>query len=205
VGGATKVKRAVRSGGRRSGAETRAALLEAARRRFAECGYGGATVRQIASDAGVDAAMVIRYFGSKEALFFEAAKASPDVVQEIIRTAPRERLGEELIRATASHWAEAEPTLVALLRSGGLEEAGELLRRRLRSDVRDQMLGLLEGEDAPLRAELAAAVMVGLLTVRAMLPDGEIAAADPERLARSYGPTLQAALFGAASAEPASA
>jgi len=85
---------------------------------------------------------------------------------------------------------------VALVRSAGLEEAGELLRRRLRCDVRDHMLGLLEGEDAPLRAELAAAVMVGLVTVRAMLPDGEVAAADPDRLARRYGPALQAALFG---------
>jgi len=77
LGGATRTKRAVRSGGRRSGAETRKALLEAARRRFAASGCGGATVRQIASDAGVDAAMVIRYFGSKEALFFEAAKQTP--------------------------------------------------------------------------------------------------------------------------------
>ena len=195
MGGAT-TKRAARSGGRRSGAETRAALLEAARRRFASSGYEGATVRQIAADAGVDAAMVNRYFGSKEALFFEAAKPSPSLVEEIIRTAPRERVGEELVRAIAEHMAETEPVFVALLRSGSLDRAGDLLRSRLRADVRDRVLGLLEGRDAPLRAELAAAMIVGMSTVRAMLPEGEIAAAEPDRLARRYGPALQAVLFG---------
>ena len=52
---------------------TRAAILEAARELFATEGYERATVRDIAAKAAIDPALVIRYFGSKEALFVRAA------------------------------------------------------------------------------------------------------------------------------------
>jgi AcrR family transcriptional regulator len=52
----------------RNGAQTRANILSAARRRFDE-GYERTTPRAVAADVGVDAALVIRYFGSKQDLF----------------------------------------------------------------------------------------------------------------------------------------
>src|SRR5919198_6215527 len=56
--------------GRRPGPNTsRAAILEAARRRFADAGYEATSLRSIASDAGVDPAVVVHFFGSKEGLF----------------------------------------------------------------------------------------------------------------------------------------
>ena len=61
-----------RRGRRPGGADTRAALLDAARAEFAERGYDGATVRVIAERAGVDPAMVNHWFGGKEALFTAA-------------------------------------------------------------------------------------------------------------------------------------
>jgi len=57
---------------RRSDA-TRAAILAAARERFAADGYERATIRAIAETAGIDPAMVMRYYGSKEKLFATAA------------------------------------------------------------------------------------------------------------------------------------
>ncbi len=57
----------VRSG--RDAAATRRALVRAARRRFATDGYRATTVRQIAADAGVNVALINRYFESKEGLF----------------------------------------------------------------------------------------------------------------------------------------
>jgi len=51
---------------------TKAAILKAAQALFADQGYERATVRDIAARAAIDPAMVIRYFGSKEALFAEA-------------------------------------------------------------------------------------------------------------------------------------
>src|SRR5436309_8529426 len=64
---------------RRCAATTRAAILDAATRRFAGQGYECAGVREIAADAGVTAALVNRYFGSKEGLFAEVIKRALDI------------------------------------------------------------------------------------------------------------------------------
>lgn len=58
----------------RNAAQTRADILAAARRRFATEGYEGTTLRAVAADVGVDAALVIRYFGSKKDLFATAVE-----------------------------------------------------------------------------------------------------------------------------------
>jgi len=62
-------------GGPRSEA-TRRAILDAARAIFASRGYEQATIRAIASEAGIDASMVMRYFGSKAGLFAAAASVT---------------------------------------------------------------------------------------------------------------------------------
>ena len=64
---------------RRDAAATREAILEAATRRFATQGYQSAGAREIAADAGVTAALVNRYFGSKEGLFAEAIERAFDI------------------------------------------------------------------------------------------------------------------------------
>src|ERR1700737_926978 len=58
----------------RSSESTKAAILSAARERFAAVGDEAATIRAIAADAGIDPAMVMRYFGSKDQLFAAAAE-----------------------------------------------------------------------------------------------------------------------------------
>ena len=70
-----KLKRAVtraRVARKRDAATTRAAILAAARQAFSGSGYDSVGVRDIAARAGVTAALVNRYFGSKRALFAEA-------------------------------------------------------------------------------------------------------------------------------------
>ena len=57
----------------RNASQTRADILSAARRRFGAEGYERTTLRAVAADVGVDAALVIRYFGSKQDLFAAAA------------------------------------------------------------------------------------------------------------------------------------
>jgi AcrR family transcriptional regulator len=67
----------------RNASQTRADILSAARRRFAAEGYERTTLRAIAADVGVDAALVIRYFGSKQDLFAAAVDFSielPDLL-----------------------------------------------------------------------------------------------------------------------------
>ena len=56
-------------GSARKSERTRAAILKAAQELFAELGYARTTVRDIAARAAIDPAMVMRYFGSKDALF----------------------------------------------------------------------------------------------------------------------------------------
>ena len=77
---------------KRNAAATRAAMLDAAVCRFARDGYDGASVRDIAADAGVDAALVSRYFGGKEELFNEVLSCSPS--PEHLFEGGREGFGE---------------------------------------------------------------------------------------------------------------
>ncbi|WP_369028272.1 TetR/AcrR family transcriptional regulator, partial [Nocardia farcinica] len=79
---------------RRSSEETKAVILAAARERFAADGYDRATIRAIAGDAGIDPAMVMRYFGNKERLF--AAAAEFDLELPDLTAVPREQIGETL-------------------------------------------------------------------------------------------------------------
>ena len=69
---------------KRDAEATQAAILEAAKSHFAKSGYDGAFLRDIAADAGVDAALINRYFGGKDGLFAAALKHSirPHAFQE---------------------------------------------------------------------------------------------------------------------------
>ena len=65
--------------GRRPGSpDTRAAILAEARTRFAAQGYAGTSVRAVAAAAGVDAALVHHYFGTKDDLFLAALELPVD-------------------------------------------------------------------------------------------------------------------------------
>jgi AcrR family transcriptional regulator len=97
--------------------QTRAAILAAARHRFAADGFERTTIRGIAADAGIDPSMVMRYYGSKDGLF--AAAADLDLHLPDLATVPREKLGETLVR----HWVErwegdlSDELLIVLFRS----------------------------------------------------------------------------------------
>src|SRR3954465_14509079 len=87
--------------GRRPGPnQTRAAILDAARAAFAERGYDGVSVRAVARDAGVDPALVHRFYGAKEALFIAAVElpVSPSALVDALLADGVEHLGERLVR-----------------------------------------------------------------------------------------------------------
>lgn len=97
---------------------TRAAILAAARRRFAADGYERATIRAIAADAYIDPSMVIRYFGSKDRLF-DAAVAGAGALLPAPAAIPPDRRGDTLVRWFADCWREPyrDDRLVALFKS----------------------------------------------------------------------------------------
>src|SRR5215218_7433521 len=102
----------------RRSSDTKAAILASARTRFAAEGYRSASIRAVARDVGVDAALVVRYFGSKPGLF----AAATDIALHIpdLTGAPAAEHGERLVRHVLSRWDAGTPegqVLLSLLRS----------------------------------------------------------------------------------------
>ncbi|NDU74301.1 TetR family transcriptional regulator [Actinomadura sp. DSM 109109] len=92
-------------------AATRTAILDAARRRFAEDGYERATIRAIAADAGIDPSMVIRYFGSKADLY-AAASAITLAVPDL---GDADDPAAAYVQAFLARWEAAENTAETVL------------------------------------------------------------------------------------------
>src|ERR1700681_871588 len=106
--------------GRRPGPSTsRAAILDAARRHFAAAGYDATSLRAIAADAGVDAAVVLHFFGSKAALFREVVgwPFDPDQVVRHLAATGAESVGARFARFFLGVWEDpvTSAPLAALL------------------------------------------------------------------------------------------
>src|SRR5215813_7667538 len=129
-----------RSGRRPGASNTREAIAAAARRQFAEVGYDRATIRSIAAAAGVDPALVIRFHGSKDALFRTVMDLPPQVSETIVRLAegPRETVGRRLAEVIVAALENPETRLVVLgrIRSASSHpEAAALVRETVTRDV----------------------------------------------------------------------
>lgn len=191
-----------RTGRRPGNPDTRAEILQAAAARFAAHGYERATVRAIAADAGVDPALVHRFFGSKQDVFVAALRlpfTPATVVARLLDGSPKD-VGTRVVSTFLSVWDQpgAGDRLRAVLRSATTEEHGA---RMLREFLLDALLvPLTEGvapDRARYRASLAAAQMVGLAMLRFVLVVDPLASAEPSALAAAYGPSVQHVLTGA--------
>jgi len=174
---------------RRSDA-TRAAILKAAKERFAADGYERATIRAIATDAAIDPSMVMRYYGNKEKLFAAAAEFDlriPDLTGE-----PRDQLGTLLMGHMLDRW-ERDDTLVALLRAavshaGAVERMQALFATQLGPIV---AVVCPDPAQAPTRAGLVATQTLGLALTRYVLRLPPVTAMDRDTIIAWLGPTLQ--------------
>jgi AcrR family transcriptional regulator len=179
---------------RRSDA-TRAAILAAARGRFAADGYERATIRAIAADAAIDPAMVMRYFGSKDKLF--AAAADFDLRLPDASAAPPHAAGTALVRHFLDRW-ESDDTFIALLRAGATNDAA---RERMHAVFAGQVLPMVAAvaPDRPAeRAALLGSQVLGLALARYVLRLPPIAAMPADELVGWLGPVAQAYLTGPA-------
>jgi AcrR family transcriptional regulator len=174
------------SGGRVS---TRATIGDAATLLFAERGYAGTSVRDIASAAGVDPALVIRYFGSKEQLFLETMRL--DLEHNPLAEGPIETLGVRFLESLLDSNEVTRGAFLALLRASDGGERGSALREAHESAFVAPLLARLEGPDAELRARLAASLVGGLLYTLWVVGDDVLASADRAELVRTYGALLQ--------------
>ena len=190
-----------RSGRRPGESSARADILEAACASFAEHGYDRATIRGIAGLAGVDPALVIHYFGSKEALF-GAALELPLQPREVFArglAAGREQLGATIVRTFLEAWEPPENRvrLMAMLRSALTNEAAMgMIRDLLVREVFGPITAALGVPDARLRATLVGSQFVGLAVMRYVGRIEPLASAPIDTLVTAIGPTLQRYLTG---------
>ncbi|MGW1025189.1 TetR/AcrR family transcriptional regulator [Streptomyces sp. NPDC002577] len=184
------------------GPDTRERILRAAREEFSERGYEKTSVRGIAKAAGVDSALVHHYFGTKEQVFeaaievvFAPALKAPDAITE----GPLDGVGERFARFLFGIWENpaTRTPLLAVVRSAMNNEAAAAVFRRL---VAGQLLRKVAGHvgrpDAELRAELAAAQLVGVAMLRYVIKLEPLASADVEQIIARVAPVVQGHLTG---------
>ncbi|MBV9922470.1 MAG: TetR family transcriptional regulator [Pseudonocardia sp.] len=189
-----------RRGRRPGGADTRAALLEAARLEFADRGYEGATVRRIAERAGVDAAMVNHWFGGKDALFAASIDLpiSPAQIRDQVVPGDPEKLGARIIRRFLEIWDETGGgPLAALIQSvASHEEAAQMLREFIENVMILPIVTVVSPDRPDLRGALVGSQIVGLGMVRYVLRLEPLALADHASVVAAVAPNLQRYLTG---------
>jgi AcrR family transcriptional regulator len=181
---------------KRDAAATREAILEAATRRFAAQGYERNGAREIAADAGVTAALVNRYFGSKEALFAEVIKRAL-AMEQLIRGG-RAGLADHLARVVV-HGEKDAPDgvltpLLLLLHSAAEPSAIELFRRDLDRTQLRLLAEQIGGDDAQLRAAMVFAQLMGFSVMHHVLRPGAFANAGGEALVALLSRSLAACM-----------
>jgi AcrR family transcriptional regulator len=183
---------------RRDAATTRSAIFEAATRRFAYHGYEHAGVREIAADAGVDAAMVNRYFGSKEGLFTEVVERAFDIryLADGDRATLAERLARRMVYGREDIAGDERIPLLLMLRSATEPHphAAELIRTSLDRNVLRPLAELLEGPDAEVRAAMVIAQCSGFAILNQMLRPRALAEAQQEELVALLKESLAACI-----------
>lgn len=175
---------------RRSSDDTKATILAAAKERFAADGYEKATIRAIAADAGIDPAMVMRYFGNKERLF--AAAAHFDLKFPDFSTFPRDQLGAALVGHFLDLW-ERNEALQVLLRTGVTNEAAAERMRAIFAAQLGPAIAKVSPDpaEAPVRAGLAASQILGMALARYIIKLPPITAMSRDEVIAWLAPTVQ--------------
>jgi AcrR family transcriptional regulator len=181
---------------RRDAAATRESLLAAARRLIARDGAAAVSTRDVAAAAGANQALVYRYFGSKEALLVEALEQTePD---RTIADTPLADLPHTLLRRALDPDAPAEiraSSMATLVAGAGTDVVRTIARDRIHAGFTTQLAKRLDGADAELRAELVAALITGISSLRTQIGTRAIADADLDTLA-TYVDRMAAVLIG---------
>jgi AcrR family transcriptional regulator len=188
--------------GRRPGpSTTRRDILAAARASFAELGYDRTSLRGVAARAGVDPALVHRFFGSKDDLLVAALTVTlnpGERIPELMEGEPG-TLGERVLGYFLSVWEQSpsREVLIGMLRSATTNEhAATLLREFFSGEVLGRIAARLGHGDAQLRATLVSSQLLGLAMVRYIVRIEPLASASPETLVAAVAPTLQRYLTG---------
>lgn len=183
--------------GRRPGTpDTRNAIVAVARRRFATRGYDATSLRSIATEAKVDPALLIHYFGTKEGLFTEATgfPARPSELFAELEGSSLHDAARALVRVYL-HIVDSDKSrnaLLALLRSAvSNEKAAAMLREFLTAELLSIIGRLTDHPDAPLRASLIAGQLVGIAMMRHIVRVEPLVRASPDEIVALVAPVIE--------------
>jgi len=188
--------------GRRPGTSgTRDAILDSARNIFGANGYNATSIRRVAQDAGVDAALVHHYFGTKEQLFVAAMELPLNPAEMIgpLLLGDRDRLGERLLRTFLSVW-DSEPTrapLLAMIRSAVQnDQAATMIREFIEGVIVARAIESLAVDNVEWRASLVSSQVLGLAIGRYIIKVEPLASASADEVIAAIAPTVQRYLAG---------
>jgi AcrR family transcriptional regulator len=177
---------------------SRDVVLRAAKQRFAEEGYEKTTLRAIARDAHVDPSMVLYLFGSKEELFRESLRLiiDPEVLVAALTGATDDEpdIGTRMVRTYLRIWEtpDTAATVRAMLQSAtSNSHAHDAFRGFMQNYVLTAVSGVLGGgEQARLRATLAASQLVGTALLRYVIEVPPLATLPVEEVVALIAPTV---------------
>ncbi|HOY79179.1 MAG TPA: TetR family transcriptional regulator [Hyphomonadaceae bacterium] len=179
---------------KRNAINTRAALLAAAMERFTREGYDSVSLREIASDVGVDVSLVSRYFGGKDELFADVLAACPsstDIFEGDVAT-----FGERLATKLVDDAAEDEDLtcLLIILRSASSPKAREAIRKSGEERFFGPIEEWLGGPDSKVRARLIADIVMGVMIDRVISDNFELGVEERKRFRDRLVRVIQGAI-----------
>jgi AcrR family transcriptional regulator len=165
---------------------TEARILDAAAQLFLTAGYDRTTIRAVAAAAGVDAGLVMHYFGTKQELYRRVIDAAP--VPEV--TGTPEEAAEQILAGLADRLASAPVASLALFRSmlTNPEAASAASAGIARYEA--QIAQAIPADDADLRAAIISAMTLGIVVSRHLVKSDVLAAADPAQVIRLLRPCV---------------
>jgi len=172
---------------------TERCILQEARRLFAEEGFERATIRAVARRTGVDPALVMQYFGSKEGLFAAAMKGAHG--GGTARTAPREEIPTAVLQDVLAKFEDTDDreAAVTLLRNFLTHpEANRIMRDEVLCSLIRDLAGTIGGTDAEVRAALLMSTVFGMALARYVLELPGLAGAGRADVERLLRPALEA-------------
>ena len=188
-----------RSGRRPGRPPTRGDILLAARRSFGARGYDATSLRSIAKQADVDPALLVHYFGTKEALFLAALDVtiSPVSMFDGLADVSTSEAATLIVRRylLMLDQEETRDVMLGLVRSAvSSERAATLLREFLGRAMLSSLSPLIDHPDRQLRASLVAAQLIGIAMLRHVVKAEAVAAAGSEELVSRVAPVIEAYL-----------
>lgn len=192
-----------RRGRRQGDPVSRDAVLAAAKARFAADGYEKTTLRAIARDAHVDPSMVLYLFGSKADLFRESLQLIIDPANLVAALeGVGDDVGTRMVRAYLGIWTAPDTAAsmrVMLQSATSNTDAHEAFRGFMQNYVLTAVSGVFGGgEQARLRAMLAASSLVGVALLRYVMEIPPLATLSEDEVVRLVAPTVTRYLTAAA-------